>query len=97
MHISWEPESSLPESVVREFESGHKVETVQTTTSSYGQQRTTLVPSAVSDDSLPSSKKARLDGENILDGNTGYVIHNFLYMQLFPSPYMYVNSLHFVL
>lgn len=71
MHISWEPESSLPESVVREFENGYKVKTNQNTTS-YGLQSTTLVPSAVNDESLPSTKKVRLDRENTLDGNTGY-------------------------
>lgn len=71
VHVSWEPESSLPQSVVREFETGQKMQTVTNTADSYGLVSCTLVPLASSVGS-PITKKARTEEQRvIIDENTG--------------------------
>ena len=72
---AWEPESRIPQSVVVEYESGKKIETIPL----IKQVRTVVTTASTVESSM--IKKARTEQNRvILDGHTGYVdlkLHNF--------------------
>ena len=71
--VTWEPETRLPQSVIKKIEDGHTIQTAPKTSSCYGLNSTTLV--VTTSDSSPSKKPRTETSPTTLKGNTGFVPH----------------------
>ena len=65
VQVTWKLESKIPQAVIREFETDQKVETIQTTTSSYGLESSKLVTTA-SIVGAPMTKMARVEENRVV-------------------------------
>ena len=70
VHVTWEPESSLPQAAIDEFVAGAKCETVQQRSNRYGQEACTLLVEQPSPVTLQQSKRSKKD-RPLLQSNTG--------------------------
>ena len=71
MKVTWEPASSLPETVVSAFNSGEECRPVEQKSQQYGQEACTLSVESNPVDSQPL-KKSRKD-RPVIESNDGYV------------------------
>ena len=72
VQVTWEPVSKIPQAIIKEFENGLEVETIENTNSSYGLESSTLITSASA--IVSPAKKARVEETRVvLEGNTGCV------------------------
>ena len=68
MEVTWEPASSLPTQLIKEFEDGIACDLVETTNISYGQRTSTLAVQSQCDAVPPEKKQKR--NRPILKSNT---------------------------
>ena len=68
--VTWEPESSLPQAAIHEFEMDAKCETVQQRSNRYGQETCTLLVEQTPLVTVEQSKRPKKD-RPLLQSNSG--------------------------